>query len=671
MQFHSTPGLADNYTYTRCGVNFPIDLPVSIASAGARIAGIDADPGFAGTQPARNHLSFLSEQATELPLGAIQPRGWLRDQLRLQADGLTGHLEAIWPDVGPNSGWLGGSGESWERGPYYLDGLVPLAYTLGDDALIAKARPWIEWMLGSQDASGFFGPANNRDWWPRMVALKVLTQYADATGDERVVPFLTAYFRHQLAELPGNPLQAWGQARGFDNALSVWWLYRRTGEAWLLDLTDLLRQQTLDWETYLTRDLITGPARLFSHFTHGPNVAMGLKAAGVTYLRDGDDRHRETTEAAFAALDRWHGQAHGWFSGDEWLGGRAATAGIETCQVVELMFTLENLARIFSDGRYGDLLESVAYNLMPASFDPRMLAHQYHQQANQVRVSVDHRPWTYSSDDANIFGLEPHFGCCTANFHQGWPKLVRSSWVQDTDGGLRVVTYAPVDVSATIGGKTLSLTIETNYPFEEVIEIRIAADRPVDAPIRLRIPAWADSFALAINGEDIESPEVQNGYLELQRTWSSGNVIALTLPMHPIAIRREGQSAALRLGPLVLVYSPVENWLQVPGAPGLAEWEIHPRSNWNWGLDLRDIENWRVERNLPSAIPWQASNAVVVHARGAHVTGWGLDGAQSAPPPNSPILDRGPMHDLRLVPYGTARLRVTEFPVLGFMSPEF
>ncbi len=169
-----------------------------------------------------------------LRLGEVKPAGWLRRQLRLQADGLGGHLDEFWPDVGPNSGWLGGTGESWERGPYFLDGLIPLSVLLDDDVLKAKAQRFVDWTLTHQAADGMIGPPTNDDWWPRMVMVKALAQWQEATGDPRVVPVLTKYFRYQLAQLPAHPLKEWGKFRWQDEVLVVEWLYERTHEPALL-----------------------------------------------------------------------------------------------------------------------------------------------------------------------------------------------------------------------------------------------------------------------------------------------------------------------------------------------------------------------------------------------------------------------------------------------------
>ena len=183
---------------------------------------------------ANNRAPLREKPFVKLPLGAIRAEGWLRDQLQRQADGLTGHLDSVYPEVmGPRNGWLGGDGDVWERGPYWIDGLRPLAYILGDRQLIEKTRPWVEWALGSRQPDGYFGPAedrpfespaiqrdNARDWWPKMVMLKVLQQYYSATGDERVIELMRAYFRYQLRELPKTPLghwTFWGEQRGGDN----------------------------------------------------------------------------------------------------------------------------------------------------------------------------------------------------------------------------------------------------------------------------------------------------------------------------------------------------------------------------------------------------------------------------------------------------------------------
>ena len=65
----------------------------------------------------------------------LKPSGWLRRQLEIQADGLCGNLDRVWPDVS-DSAWIGGSHEGWERVPYWLDGFIPLAYLLENDDMI-------------------------------------------------------------------------------------------------------------------------------------------------------------------------------------------------------------------------------------------------------------------------------------------------------------------------------------------------------------------------------------------------------------------------------------------------------------------------------------------------------------------------------------------------------
>ena len=111
-------------------------------------------PGESFQWSVKNRAPLQPNTFNPLPLGAIEPKGWLRKQLEIQAAGLTGHLDEFWKDVGPNSGWLGGTGESWERGPYYLDGLLPLAYELNNPALIRKSKQWVDWTLAHQQANG-------------------------------------------------------------------------------------------------------------------------------------------------------------------------------------------------------------------------------------------------------------------------------------------------------------------------------------------------------------------------------------------------------------------------------------------------------------------------------------------------------------------------------------
>ena len=609
----------------------------------------------------------------ELPLGAVRPEGWLLDQLRLQAAGHTGRLAEVWPDVGPDSAWLGGSGEAWERGPYFLDGLVPLAHLLADEELLAQAKTWVEALLASQRPDGQFGPEGDDDWWPRMVACKALTQHADATGDERVVPFLARYAAFQARELPGRPLASWGRVRGADAVLSVLWLHERADEAArvpLADLARLLLEQTADWHAHLTTGLRTAPTARFDHLDHCVNVAMGLKTSGVAAELAGlagTAAELARTGAELDAVDAHHGLVHGVFSGDEWLAGRDPRRGVETCEVVELMFTLEQLARIHGDGALVDRLELAAFNLLPAACDPQVRSHQYLQQANQVLVSVARREWTYSGDDATVFGLEPNFGCCTANLHQGWPKLVRSLWMATPDGGLAALSYAPCTVEATLGGRPVRLAVTTAYPFEESVRITVESGGGRGA-LRLRVPGWCERPSVTVGGEPVDATADELGFATVERSWAEGDEVLVHLPMAVGTVPRDGGAVGVRLGPLVLAVAPGETWHPVPGAPGLGEWHVTPRGSWNVGLHLDDDggpASWPVERRPPAPVPFALDAAPVrVTAPARRIHAWGMDGGSVGDPPASPVVVDTPPESVGLVPYGSARLRLAELPVV-------
>jgi hypothetical protein len=614
-----------------------------------------------------------------LPLGAVRPSGWLKRQMQIQANGLSGHLDETWADVGSNSGWLGGTGESWERGPYFLDGLVPLAYLLDDARLKAKARKFLEWTLTHQAADGMIGPSGNDDWWPRMVMLKALAQYQEATGDPRVIPVLSRYFSYQLSALPARPLRDWGKFRWQDNALIAIWLYNRTGDPKLLQLVRLLHAQGHDWQAQFsdfkfTQRVTPEMIKLVEGHglgdlglsTHGVNNGQALKAAPVWSLVSNTEMDRAGFQQMLAALDRYHGLPNGMFSCDEHLAGRNPSQGSELCTVVETLFSLEQSLAILGQATIGDRIETIAFNALPGTFSDDMWAHQYDQESNQVEVSLHRKPWTTNGPESNLYGLEPNFGCCTANFHQGWPKFAASLWMLSNDDGLVAALYSPCEVRTTVRDTEVHILEETEYPFRGSVRIKIEPAIALSFPLRLRIPAWASVPVILVNGVQADASH-DAGFAKIERTWKAGDVVVLRLPMSPRVVTGYNDSASIVSGPLVFSFPIGESWVKLRDRAMTADWQVFPSSQWNYALAVsgEDIPRHSVQELPIGGSPFSlAETPLKLQVKARKLPSWRAVDGVADPVPQSPVPSSEPEETITLVPYGAAKLRITAFPKL-------
>lgn len=629
-----------------------------------------------------NRPPLTSSPFIKLPIGSITPRGWLRHMLELERNGMTGRLKEISPWLKFNeSAWANKDGQGkygWEEMPYWLKGYGDLGYVLGDAAIIAEAKKWIEAAMASQREDGWFGPRDlltglkgKPDLWPHMVMLNVLQSYHEFSGDPRALEVMRRYMQWQNT-LPASAFGEgyWPKIRAGDNIESALWLYNRLGEPWLLELARKIHQGMARWD----EDVINW---------HNVNIAQGFRAGTVAWMVTKDPKHLGSAERNYTKVMDLYGQfAGGGFVGDENCrpGYFDPRGGIETCGIVEFMHSFQMLMKITGEPIWADRCEEIAFNSFPAAMTPELKALHYITCANQVQLDR-HNKSPGIQNNGTMFSYSPFevYRCCQHNVSHGWPYYAEELWLATPDNGLSASLYAASQVRAKVGtGASVTITEDTEYPFGDTVTFRVGTPGATSFPLYLRVPRWCEKPALKINGRTVHIATRPLSFIRIQREWRDGDTVTLRLPMR-LAVRtwtKNKNSVAVDYGPLSFSLAIKERWEKYGDRhPDWPEWEVFPESPWNYGLVL-DAKNparsFRLERR-PGPLPPQPftpdTAPIVLRAKARKIPDWRMDELNMVGLlPQSPVASAEPVEEVTLIPMGAARLRIASFPTIGSAS---
>jgi uncharacterized protein len=342
------------------------------------------------------------------------------------------------------------------------------------------------------------------------------------------------------------------------------------------------------------------------------------------------------------------------------------------------MFSLEQALAITGDASLGDRLERLAFNALPGTFTDDMWAHQYNQEPNQVECSLHRKPWVSDGPESNLYGLEPNFGCCAANFHQGWPKLANSLFMlsgdQETDAhdGLVAAVYAPCEVRTRLRGVDVHVIEETGYPFRGTVRLTVSPAATVRFLFRFRIPEWAADATIRVNGQPTPAP-APGAFAIVEREWKPGDRVELAFPIQPRVSRWFNNSVAVERGPLVFSFPIGESWVKLRDRGMTADWQVFPSTQWNYALSLDPDAPEKsisvVESEVGDA-PFTARHAPVrLAAKARKLPDWRAEDGAANPVPKSPVATAESAkaesaETIPLIPYAAAKLRITAFPWL-------
>jgi DUF1680 family protein len=599
----------------------------------------------------------------EVDLKDIQPRGWLRQYLEIQRDGLTGHPEAsgypfdaAWWGVEEHQAGLGKPGYQtgfwgpYEQTAYWIDGAIRCGYLLHDEALVKKAGQPIDYVMAHPDQDGYLGPQFMKHGpeysrWPHVVFFRAWMARYSATGDKAILKALTDHY------LSGT--RAHIQDREVCNIEPMLWTYEQTGNEKLLrhaieayeDYNRLCKGKDNTVEVMLSDKRGT---------EHGVTYNEIGKLAAIAYMYTGNQRYLDAAINGFRKLERDQVLIDGVNSSTEALKGKDPLDSHETCDISDHAWALGYLLMATGRAEYADKIERACFNALPGAVMSNFHGLQYFSCPNQVlATSTSNHNDHFKGFTWMAFRPNPATECCPGDVHRAIPDFASRMWMKDDHNGLDAVLYSPGSVTTRVGDKDQEVTVveETDYPFSETITFTIKAKTAVDFPFSLRIPGWCQKARISINGKPT-AHELQAGtFVAIRKIFKDGDQIRLELPMELKLSHWPKGGIGIERGPLVFALKIAEEWQEssdqdpisedwrvVPGnkrsmPPEYPAWNLYPASPWNYALALDEKNLNQVVKVIthPAGLtPWSPENAPIeLQVPARRVDGWEIERLKS------------------------------------------
>ena len=655
----------------------------------------------------------------ELNLSDIKAKGWAKEYINTQAEGMTGHIgetgapfsDVTWEgktrvggDVDVFIGGINSKDDGWvpfEQNAYWIDGCVRGGWLADNEKLKKLGAGKIYPALDQADEDGFIGPGFMKDGisWQHAVYFRALIAEYTATKDERILEAMKKHFlRRPITDVYLNTDWRIIAVRNVVDVEILLWIYGQTNDKRFLDMAEesyakfneLFYDDTGAELTSRMKD-ITLKGMLSNrkvNKNHGVTYNEVCKTAAILYKYTGKEIYKKAVINAYDKLFRDQMLIDGVHSSSEYLNGNEDSHAMhETCDVSDFTWALGYLYMITGDTKYSDWVENAIFNGGFASVDDDFKGNQYFSCPNQVIANdtCNHGKF-FRGEDWLSYAPKRFLACCAGNVNRFFPNFIARAWMRDGDT-LSAFVYAPTEINVDVKGVKVAINEETNYPFENVVKFTVNPDTPVNFTLALRKPNWAVSAKITLNGEEYQGKFVKN-VCKIDREFKAGDTIVISFE-DKIEFIENAKGVSVKKGALLYAL-PVKERVVIEGLrelnnPILPHYSVYGESKWNYGICAKTANAEYVERGTLGAQPWRREqNCVRIKITVREIKNWKI---QKVSKFFTRYISRGPLDQevhkkveftpvvgkvnpkylgktetVELIPYCSTRLRIAIFP---------